>query len=71
MDKLVKSTPQNKILNPDVLGTIIVVFFDKKAQLHYVSSSVPGKQMCPFQVEAARMSESSEMGVMGYKGGRE
>lgn len=35
------------------------------------AQSVPCKQMCPFQVETAGMSESGEMGVMGYKGGRE
>lgn len=29
------------------------------------------KQMCPFQFQTARRSEKSEMGVMGYKGGRE
>lgn len=34
-------------------------------------SSFPGKQMCPLRVEKARMSEGSELGVMGYKGGRE
>lgn len=27
--------------------------------------------MHPFQVEEERMSENSEMGVMGYKGGRQ
>lgn len=35
-----------------------------------VLASVPGKQMCPSQFETARMSENSEMGVMGYKGVR-
>lgn len=70
--RLTEFTPKNKNLKSrNTNKSHFLLVRQTVARCHLVVSSFPGKQMCPLRVEKARMSEGSELGVMGYKGGRE